>query len=364
MATDNISRVFALAARDLVVALAAGESFATFLDPFARRRAAVYVPGTAAPTEEAYWPGIAAALAGVAPPEGMPMAGLIAAGATLERGARGLRGLFTSTPSDKDRKKVARVAALAARVMEIVAGADNTLTDDERRGIAMAMASFGLSPDELTAARPGGRMTPAQLEIFGELEPRVRRELVRGAWQLCLRGPLHPAQEEAVRAVAAKLDIGDQATPLRAEVEAAIARQGDTAALAVELARAAGSALAEDTLRPAMEHLIRAAAPPARAAALRAQGTARGTAKGAPHLDALHALERGRRVQAVAMAWATVVGTDPAYSAALHARGALTTVAAEAGAAYEVNEALDVVDRFLHQRVSEANGSAPEPAEA
>src|SRR5438046_2836578 len=44
---------------------------------------------------------LTAALAPVRPPAWMPMAELVRAGITVEGGARGMRALFTSKPSDK-----------------------------------------------------------------------------------------------------------------------------------------------------------------------------------------------------------------------------------------------------------------------
>jgi hypothetical protein len=354
METEHAARVFALASRDLVVAIAASASFPSHLEAFARRRGALYLRPSEVPLDDAYWPGIAQALAAIAPPEVMPMHSLIDAGVTLEGGARGLRGFFTTTPSDKERRRVQRSAALAARVLEIVAGADDELSPDERRGIAMAMASFGLSAEELTAARPAGRMTPNDLEIFGELEQRVRRELVRGAWHLALQNGLKPAEELAVRGIAAKLDVSDVADALRAEVERRLAELGDMTSLAVELVRGVARALPEARWTTAQEHLVRAAAPPARANGLRA-AIAMGDA---PAFEKPVGMDKARRVQAVALAWATLVSTDPSFSLALRLRGDLTAAASEAGAGYEVAEALDEVDRFLHQRVREANTPA------
>ncbi len=360
MSTLPASRVFALAARDLVVAIAAGESFADYLDDFAKRRAPLYARADATVPDDQYWPGVARALAPLCPPETMPMGGLIEAGITLEGGARGLRSLFTKNPSDKDRKRVQRYATLAARVMEAVAGADDELSEDELRGISMAMASFGLDDDELVAARAPAKLRPEQIEVFGEIDAKLLRELLRGAWSVALRGGTNPRSDEAVRTLAARLDISDQCEAVRSNVADSLARVGNTAALSVELARSAGAALAPDLFASALEGLIRSAAPPSHAKALRE----RVSAKEPPRFEGFGLPTRPRRLQAVALAWATLTGTDPSYSLGLHLRGELSTAAGEAGAAYEVTEALDAVDRYLHQRLRDASAPAPaaEPA--
>jgi len=355
------ARVYDLAARDLVVAIAARDDFPSFLDAFAKRRGPLYAQPAMHPDEAAYWPGVALALSPIAPPASMPMAGLIAAGVTLEAGARGLRALFTSAPSEKDRKRVQRIASLAARVMEVVAGADDTLSDDERRGIAMAMASFGLDDEALAAAQPPSKMRADQLDIFGELDAKVRRELVRGAWQLCLRAAPTEAERDAVREIAARLEMSSELDPLRDSVQEVLSRVGVTASLAVELARAAGQALDPALFSRALERLIQAAATPAQAPTLRARVESRAPGDYA----AFATTTRAQRLQSVALAWATLVGTDPSYSLGLHLRGELSAAAAEAGAAYEVSEALDTVDRYLHQRLREVTlASHPSTDEA
>ncbi len=212
------------------------------------------------------------------------------------------------------------------------------------------MASFGLTGEELDAIRPAGRLTIEQFEVLGELDAKVRRELVRGAWQLAQRHASRPVEEETVRALAARLDMSPQVDALRVEVSNVMQRAGDVSALAVELTRAAGTALAVDTLDAALENLIRSAAPPARATVLRERVKSRE----APALSRLTPLARPQRLQSVALAWATLVGTDPTWSMGQHLRGELTALAAEAGAGYEVAEALEEVDRYLHQRVRSA----------
>src|SRR5262245_43301292 len=57
------------------------------------------------------------AITPICPPSWLPMAEVLAEKVTLEVGARGLRGLFTNKPSDKDVARVRRYGALAVRVL-------------------------------------------------------------------------------------------------------------------------------------------------------------------------------------------------------------------------------------------------------
>lgn len=350
MDLDLAARTFSLAARDLVAAVAAREGYARSLPDIARRRAARYADPGAAPEGDAYWVDLAAALAPVLPSELMPMWGLIESGATLEGGARGLRSLFSSAPSEKDRRRVQRTAGLAWRVMSLAVAADGTVTDDERLRAEMAMASFGLSAEELAAAKGEAPAKAAQLEVFGELEGRVRRELVRGAWQVAMQSELTQAVEDEVLTLAAKLEVSPELGAIRRDVADANARSARVAGLAVELLRVATAGLPPERVGPAAEHLLRAAAPAGVAGALRARLTASDT----PDPSRFVSLVGAQRSQAVALAWATTRGLDQPASAEALSRARLRAAAADLDASSEAATAMELVDRYLVDRVAEA----------
>src|SRR5882672_10892331 len=87
---------------------ASGSSDDDTLQALAKRRDARYESlgrGGAAvgPESLAEWlPELCAAIAPVCPPDWMPMADVVRAGVSLEGGARGVRSLFTSKPSEKE----------------------------------------------------------------------------------------------------------------------------------------------------------------------------------------------------------------------------------------------------------------------
>ena len=94
------------------------------------------------------------AMAPIAPPSWMPMAEVIREKVTLEIGARGLRSLFSSKPSDKDIARVKRLGTLATRCLRAVLAADGPLDGEEVRTIAafwtliagVALLIFGTGP--------------------------------------------------------------------------------------------------------------------------------------------------------------------------------------------------------------------------
>jgi hypothetical protein len=355
---------YARAAQDLVSVIAAREDFEDVLEPFARRRASAYAHARSPLWNELYWPGLAQALAAVAPPEWMPMAAVLDLGFTLEGGARGLRGLFTKEPSKTERKRVLKIATLAGRILEMIANADRALTPDEARAVAMAMNSFGLTPDELQQIRPGRALTFDDLEVFGELELKTRRALLRGAWQLAASGVLDPARELAVRGVAARLEIQHEADQLRAEVLTAQRRQLERAQVAVELARSTARLLDRADVRTAMVHLVDACAPTPH----RADLEARALSDAPLGLSDLPRLDPARRRQAVATAFATVIAHDPSTSTMLALRARMTEDAIAAGCGSEASDAIDAVQRFLLERVREAAAAGlieePSPPDA
>lgn len=349
---------YALAARDLVSLTCAREDFEDALEPFAKRRAALYSQPASPLWAELYWAGLAQSLASVGPAQWMPMATVVELGITLEGGAKGLRGLFTKAPSEKERKRVQKTATLAGRILEMVSNADHSLSPDEGRMVAMAMNSFGLSPEELAQVRPGRALTFEDLEIFGDLDIKTRRALLRGAWQLAAASTLDPARELAVRGVAARLELQHEADLVRAEVLQAQLRQTELAQVALELARSACRLLPNEVTRPALAHLLSSVAPPPRRVELETH-----VFSGAPsHFAALPKLDTARKKQAVSAAFASVIAHDPSLSTMFTLRVRLTDDAIAAGCGSEAAEAFDLCQRFLNERVREATAAA-QPAE-
>src|SRR5689334_8040702 len=107
----------------LFAVAAAGEDDENVLIGLGKRRADLYervVRGQARIPIGSYrdWTtNLAAAIAPVRPPLWMPMAQLVHQGVTVEGGARWVRALFTSKPSEKHIEHVRRVGRLAVRAL-------------------------------------------------------------------------------------------------------------------------------------------------------------------------------------------------------------------------------------------------------
>ncbi len=214
----SLSRLVATLAEDAIFALAAGKDDPlSLLEGLGRRRADAYaavVQGSRTPgmvdTFDAWVIEMARAMAPLAPPAWMPMGEVIAEKVTLEIGARGLRSLFSSKPSDKDVQRVKRLGTLAVRVLRAVFSADGNIDAEESRTIAALVASLGL-PDADTAPLHTEEVVPVdRLDVYGEVEPNVARALLRGAWLAAAWDTIDPREEEVVRTLGKKLALSPE----------------------------------------------------------------------------------------------------------------------------------------------------------
>ncbi len=147
------------------------------------------------------------AIAPILPPGWMPMAEVIREKVTLEAGARGLRALFSSKPSEKDVQRVKRLGTLAVRVLRAVFVADGVLDHEEQRTVAGLVASLGLPDEAAQALYAEGPIPVEQLDIYGDIEPAVAKALLRGAWLASAWDQIDPREEHVVRVLANKLSF-------------------------------------------------------------------------------------------------------------------------------------------------------------
>ncbi len=147
------------------------------------------------------------AMAPIFPPAWMPMADVIKEKVTLEVGARGLRSLFSSKPSDKDVQRVRRLGTLAVRVLRAVLAADGPIDGEEHRTITSLIASLGLPDQDTAPLYAEAPVPPEQLDVYGDVEAAVAKGVLRGAWLAAAQDTLDPREEHVVRVVANKLSF-------------------------------------------------------------------------------------------------------------------------------------------------------------
>jgi tellurite resistance protein len=215
LATSALERLVSTLAEDAMFVLAGGaRDVKDALESLLQRRAAAYTaavqgqPHTRMTGQYGAWfVDMARAMAPVSPPSNVPMMEIVREKVTLEIGARGLRSLFSSKPSDKEVARVKRYGSLAVRVLRAVLAADGSLDDEERTLAAALVASLGLPEADANALYSEPAMAPESLEVYGEVDPAIVRAVLRGAWLAAAQDALDPREEQAIRTIAQKLGL-------------------------------------------------------------------------------------------------------------------------------------------------------------
>lgn len=249
---------------------------------------------------------LCAAIAPIAPPWWLPMAQVVTV-LSLEHGARGVRSLFTSKPSDKEVARVRRIGSLAARVLASVLAAAGGPQAEAWLLRATLVASLGLPEDDQRLLNAEQPMAPEALGLFENVEPKVARSIVRGAFQAAASDGLDPREEQAIALVAQKLGQSlDDLNTARSEARAAI---DQTKALGEACADAIRYVLADEPARA--EHLALAAARLTLPVVHRREVVQAITLGGAVALGRKHALDRQARDAALALAWLSAIRGNP-----------------------------------------------------
>jgi len=225
------------------VAAAGGDDEDT-LHGLARRRSDVYediLRGNAPSPVTAYrdWlTALATAIAPVCPPAWVPMSDLVKSGVTLEGGARGVRALFTSKPSERKVEHVRRIGFLAVRTLTAILHADGELDSDEQDLRAALVAMLGLAPSDQQQLLGEAPLAPSELEIEGELDPKVAKALVSGAWLAAAGDGIDPREDRAMTTIGSKLALHPQDTEAaRTEARKSVDDQRDVGAAVIDAIR-------------------------------------------------------------------------------------------------------------------------------
>ncbi|HXX66902.1 MAG TPA: hypothetical protein VEK07_06960 [Polyangiaceae bacterium] len=215
-ATESLGRLAAALGEDALFVLASGGHDKDALETLTGRRAAAYtaaVQGQPHPRMlsqfDAWLVDMARALAPVSPPRWMPMMEVIGDKVTLEIGARGLRSLFSSKPSDREVARVKRYGTLSVRALRAVYCADGPLDAEERTTIAALVAALGMPEGDSATLLVEAPIAPETLDVYGEIDPAIARAVVRGAWLAAAGDGIDPREEHVIRVIAHKTGVTD-----------------------------------------------------------------------------------------------------------------------------------------------------------
>ncbi len=156
---------------------------------------------------DAWFVDMSKSMVAICPPSWLPMAEVLREKVTLEIGARGLRSLFSSKPSDKDVARVKRLGTLAVRALRAVFAADGPLDGEEVRTIAALITSLGLPDADAAPLFTEQPVGVEQIEVYGDLEPAIGRAIIRGSWLASAWDVIEPREEQVIRALAQKVGV-------------------------------------------------------------------------------------------------------------------------------------------------------------
>jgi hypothetical protein len=280
----------------------------------ARRVSAVaaVARGTPTPGVDAWEPwvlGLCHAMAPIAPPRWVPMADAVEAGLSLEHGARGVRSLFTSKPSEKDVARVRSMGALAVRAVTSVLAATGALTAEARLLRSALIASLGLPDADRQALEAEPPYHVELLDMHGDLDGKFTRSLVRGAFYAARIDGTDPREEQAVIAIARKVGLTTEEVNQAREEARALGDAGrDLGDAAVDAIRylLEGDGAESDRFAIAAARLV--LLPIQRHDAITAINV------GSPViLGKRHRVDRRQREAALALAWLAGVHANPTY---------------------------------------------------
>ncbi len=248
-------------------------------------------------------------LAPIAPPRWVPLADAVEGGLSLEHGARGVRSLFTSKPSDKDVARVRGLGGMAVRAVTSVLAAAGPLTAEAMLLRRALIALLGL-PDhdraELEAELP---LHAEALDIPGDVDGKLARSMVRAGFYAARLDGTDPREEQAVITIGRKLGLTTEEVGQAREDARALMDSGkDFGEASVEGIRwlCDGDGLESNRFAVAAARLT--LSPIQRHDAITAINL------GSPALlGRRHHLDRKQREAALALAWLAAVHGNPTY---------------------------------------------------
>jgi hypothetical protein len=359
MAREYLVNLLRCVCQDAMFALASShEVVEDELNAISKRRTPFYdAVGKGAAVDIDEWRtwtvAMCAVVAPVHPPVWLPMNELVQ-WVSLEAGARGVRSLFTSKPSEKEVQRTRKIGKLAVRALSSALGSDGELRPEEEQLRACLVAALGLPEEDehvLTAEKP---MPPEAIDLYGEIDPKMARALVRGAWLAVFSDGIEPREDEAVHKLAEKLGVPPpEAEALRQETRARVDVRKGFGASAVDAVRYVLSD--EPGAGPKLARLTAELGLPA---VHRSESLAAVDNGGPVILAKRHTLERGQREACLALAWFAALSTDPGVTRNAELAARHDRIATDLGARPEGAVARALAEAFVQTQLVPAAVSA------
>jgi hypothetical protein len=295
-------------------------------------------------------------LAPIAPPRWVPLADAIEAGLSLEHGARGVRSLFTSKPSDKDVARVRALGGMAVRAVTSVLAAAGPPNAEALLLRGALIVSLGLPEHdraELDAELP---IHAEGLVLPGDLDGKLARSIVRAGFYVARVDGTHPNEEQAVIAIARKLGLTtEEVNQAREEARALIDAAKDFGEACVDGIRwlLEGDGAESDRFAVAAARLT--------LSAIQRHDAITAINVGSPVLlGRRHRLDRKQREAALGLAWLAAVHANPTYLRRAELVGRHDKLAADLGDEADGAAIRAVLDRWVELELGATAKAAAE----
>jgi hypothetical protein len=286
------------------------------------------------------------AIAPITPPRWLPMADAVE-NLSLERGARGVRALFTTKPSEREIARVRSLGALAVRTLGSVLAASGTFPAESKLLRAAVVASLGLPEEDRERLTTEAPVEAEMLPITGDLDGAIARSFVSGAFLAAMSDGLDPREEQAVIAIARKAGLTSEAVAeARAEAKKALDGTKGLGEAAVDAIR---YVLADATNEA--ETFAVATARLALPAVHRREVLTSVNVGGPVLLTRKHRLDRRQRDAALALAWVAALHADPSVTRRVVLAARHDDIATDLGDAAAGAEVRGEIDRFVDRHL-------------
>ncbi len=320
----------------------------------ATRRASQYAKVVQGGTpDSADWPtwlvNMCVALAPVAPPAWLPMYELIDS-LTLESGARGMRSLFTSKPSDKQVDRVRTIGSFAVRALSSVLDAGTPWTDDDQLLRRCVVSALGLPEEDASVLCQEAPREVDALELPAELEPKLAKHVACGIWRAAFRDGLDPREDERGMALCQRMGLTpEDAETVRRQARDDVDARKTLGVAAVDAVRYVLSDDEEMGVRLSRVVAYLALPPVHRAESLSA------IEHGGPIVLARrHALERKQREVCLTLTWFAALGTNPEQTRLAELLVRHDRVASDIGSRGEGPAARSLATGFVQDQLASA----------
>jgi hypothetical protein len=297
------------------------------------------------------------AIAPVAPPRWLAMTDVIDEGVSLEHGARGMRSLFTSKPSEKDIARVKSFGAFAARALASVLAATGEFHPEARSQRRCFVASLGLTEAEQKALTSEEPVTPGALEVPEGLPVKLARAVLRGAFVAAMLEGTDPREEQAVLLIGKKTGLpAEEITAAHGEARQRIEAARGFGLPAVDAIRYVleGDRVTSDLLAIAASKLTLPMSQ--RAAANTAVNVVSKVV-----LTKKHVVDRKVREAVLGLSWIAALRIDPSFVRRAELGMLHDHVAADLGDPDAGRYARALVERFIEDELRQARPLVPPP---